>query len=215
MYDYFTDTDFLDRARPLATGIAEGVQNAVREKGIQCQFFGVGSNPRNMITRNGNGPIDFDYNLNILSCPDWDDARGLKETVRKCFNAVMRAEGLGDVQDSTSSLTTDLIHFTDDPDTEFSIDIAIVTQGRDGNWYRLIHQKTGDTRRDTYIWNQVRDSKGLGDRESWLKKHNRWPEVRDRYIEIKNRYLKKRDYDHPSFVCFIEAVNEIYQKYRG
>ena len=39
-------------------------------KGINTQFFLVGSGARNMVTQNGDGPIDFDYNLNILSCDD-------------------------------------------------------------------------------------------------------------------------------------------------
>lgn len=208
MYDFFTDADFLDRARPFATGIAERVQDLVREQGISCQFFCVGSNPRNMITRNGKGPIDFDYNLNILASPDWDGHR-LKETVRKCFNQAMREEGLRDVQDSTSSLTTYPIWFDDEPGIRFSIDIAIVAKDDQGSWQRLIHDK----RERTYFWNQVRDSRGLGDRESWLKKRNHWTEVRERYLDIKNRYLTGNDHDHPSFVCYIEAVNEIYQKH--
>lgn len=36
-----------------------------------------------MITQNGNDPIDFDYNLNILSCPNWENAKAIKETVKK------------------------------------------------------------------------------------------------------------------------------------
>ena len=27
-------------------------------------------------------------------------------------------------------------------------------------------------------------------------------------------YLRKSDYEHPSFVCYIEAVNEVYEKAR-
>jgi len=212
MYHYFVDKKFLDRARPFAVSLAERVQNLVREKGMSCQFFGVGSNPRNMVTQNEDGPIDFDFNLNILSCEDWDNAGSIKETVRKCFNKAMREQGLSDVQDSTSSLTTELIHFKDDPYTEFSVDIAIVTKDSDGCWYRLIHQKTGHVSKDAYIWNKVRDSEGLEKRESWLKKNGHWQEVRDRYTKIKNRYLTRNDYNHPSFVCYIEAVNEIFQK---
>ena len=85
----------------------------------------------------------------------------------------------------------------------------IVAKDDQGSWQRLIHDK----RENTYFWNQVRDSRGLGDRESWLKKRNHWTEVRERYLDIKNRYLTGNDHDHPSFVCYIEAVNEIYQKH--
>lgn len=215
MYDFFTDKEFIRRAKPVCREIMLDLQDLVRDEGFTCQFFGVGSAARNMYTRDGDGPIDFDYNLNIISCPDWEDGRSIKETARKCFNRAMREHDLADVQDSTSSLTTELIHFQDDPGMEFSIDVAIVTRDEDGNWYRLIHEKTGYAHLDRYYWNKVRDSKGLEDRVDWLKKHNGWTEVRERYLRIKNRYLTRQDHDHPSFVCYIEAVNEIYQKRHG
>lgn len=37
------------------------------------------------LPQNENGPFDFDYNLNILSCPNWNDARGIKEAVRNAL----------------------------------------------------------------------------------------------------------------------------------
>ena len=37
------------------------------EKDIITQFVLVGSGARNMVTRNGNGPFDLDYNLGPLS----------------------------------------------------------------------------------------------------------------------------------------------------
>ncbi len=46
-----------------------------------------------MVTQNENSPFDFDYNLNILSCPDWNNAKEIKEMVRKCFNKVMNTNG--------------------------------------------------------------------------------------------------------------------------
>ena len=39
-----------------------------------------------------------------------------------------------------------------------------------------------------------------------------WEEVREKYLDKKNMYLKRNDHYHPSFVCYIEAVNEIYSK---
>ena len=46
----------------------------------------------------------------------------------------------------------------------------------------------------------------------WLKNNNLWNEVRDTYLEKKNLYLRKNDHNHPSFICYIEAVNEVYYK---
>ena len=44
------------------------LEENLRSQGMNTQFFLVGSGARNMITQNGDGNIDFDYNLNIISC---------------------------------------------------------------------------------------------------------------------------------------------------
>lgn len=95
-----------------------------------------------MVTRNGNGPFDLDYNLEIIKAPDeyWNDLRHLKNTVRILLD---KAEGLtcfSESQDSTSCLTA-LLHFKDEPAVEFSFDVAIVAKNSDGTLCRLIHNK--------------------------------------------------------------------------
>ena len=42
----------------------------LRAKGISAQFSLVGGGARNMITRNGDGPYDLDYNLLIMKADD-------------------------------------------------------------------------------------------------------------------------------------------------
>ena len=56
----------------------------LKEKGISAQFTLVGSGARNMVTRNGDGPFDLDYNLEIIKAPEayWNNLRGLKDTIR-------------------------------------------------------------------------------------------------------------------------------------
>ena len=208
MYHFVDDKEKLNKAKHFASEIALAIQDAVRENGINCQIFLIGSGARNLVTQNGSEPFDFDYNLNILSCEDWDEEQIIKETIREAGNRVMREYGLDDLQDSTSSLTTCQICLTDKTDITFSIDIGIVTLNNGGIWERLIHDK----RLGRYYWNEVRNSKSVNEKATILKKNNYWPEVRDRYLEIKNKYLRQNDYNHPSFICYIEAVNEIYQK---
>ncbi|HHU80170.1 MAG TPA: hypothetical protein GXZ35_02390, partial [Acholeplasmataceae bacterium] len=113
--------------------------------------------------------------------------------------------------DSTSSLTTKPIYFKDDPDIDFSIDLAIVTKNYDEIWERLIHDKRSLPNR--YFWNQAPNSNDYNNKAKEIKKvPGMWEEVRERYLDKKNMYLKRMDYDHPSFVCYIEAVNEIYSR---
>lgn len=56
-------------------------------------------------------------------------------------------------------------------------------------------------------------AKGLDDRVAWLKGNGYWLELREAYLDKKNTYLTRNDHDHPSYIVYIEAVNEVYSKY--
>lgn len=184
-------------------------------KDITAQFSLVGNGARNLITRNGNGPYDLDYNLIVIKADDryWHDLRLLKETVRNALNKAEGKDFFSDAMDSRSCLTT-LLHFNDLPNVEFSFDVAILTKNRNGNYMRLIHNKNaffiGFAQ---YTWNEVPKSRDVKDKADAIKAEKLWQEVRDRYVELKNIYLSRQDNSHPSFIVFVEAVNEIYYKY--
>ena len=168
-----------------------------------------------MITRNGDGPYDLDYNLLIMKAEEryWNDLRLLKETVRNALNRAERREFFSDAQDSTSCLTA-LLHFKDTPNVEFSFDVAITTKNKNGNYMRLIHNKNVYALGlDQYTWNEVPNSHQVKDRADKLKRAGLWQKVRDRYLEKKNMYLFRPDHNHPSFVVYVEAVNEVYSRY--
>ena len=40
-------------------------------------------------------------------------------------------------------------------------------------------------------------------------------EFREQYKSIKNRYLSYGEHNHPSFVCYIEAVNNVYNSIKN
>ena len=213
MYHYVEDKLFERKAKKFSSELVKKVELDLREtKDINSQAFLVGSGGRNMITQNENGPIDFDYNLNIISYTNWNDAKQLKELVRKSFNKIMKSYNLVDVSDSTACLATRQIYFEDRPKKFFSIDLAIVKMDG-GFWHRLIHKKTGNTKHDEYIWNKIKNSNDIKKKSDFIKSNNYWEDVRNVYLSKKNFYLREQDEEnHPSFVCFIEAVNEIYQK---
>ena len=211
MYYYVEDKQFLRRAQRDCSSMLTELVEELRKNGVKSQFFLVGSGGRNMVTQNEDGPFDFDYNLNILSCPNWNDAKGIKEVVRKCFNKVMKNSSLSDVEDSTSSLSTGTIWFKDTPNKKFSIDLCIVTQNNSGEWERLIHEKTGYTYYDRYYWNIAPNSNKYKAKAKAIKEvPGWWGVVREQYLKIKNRYLTHNDYNHPSFICYIEAINNVY-----
>jgi len=53
-------------------------------------------------------------------------------------------------------------------------------------------------------------------REEFLDAFNvamQFYEKKDSYLEKKNMYLFRQDHNHPSFVVYVEAVNEVYNRY--
>ena len=190
----------------------------LKKKGISAQFSLVGSGARNMVTRNGDGPYDLDYNLLIMKAEEryWNDLRLLKDTIRKALNKAERGKFFSDAQDSTSCLTA-LLHFEDTPEdtpkVEFSFDVAIIKKNPKGNDMRLIHNKNVYTLGwDQYTWNEVPNSYQVKDKADEIKEAGLWQKVRERYLEKKNMYLSWQDRNHPSFVVYVEAVNEVYNR---
>ena len=185
----------------------------LRAKGISAQFTLVGSGARNMITRNGDGPYDLDYNLLVVKADDeYRDPRLLKDTIRNALNKAVGGKFFSDAQDSTSCLTA-LLHFKDTPNVEFSFDVAITTKNKNGNYMRLIHNKNVYALGlDQYTWNEVPNSHQVKDKADELKKAGLWEKVRDRYLDKKNMYLSRQDHNHPSFLVYVEAVNEVYNE---
>lgn len=215
MYHFIEDKKFLGRVKRLCSEIVNQlVQEINKGDFLKVKAYLVGSGAKNLITQNNNNPIDLDYNLVIIeSNCDINNGKEIKEYVRKVFNDVLNRNDWGDCQDSRSALTTKKRQFIEGNKTLFSIDLAIITRDGKDNLYRLIHKKTGFIFQDEWYWNKVPKSKGLNKRIKWLKANNKWVELRDTYLDKKNMYLQRNDYDHPSFICYIESVNEIYYKY--
>lgn len=211
MYEYVDDKQFLSRMRSLCGDIMQDLCHTLKEEyDIGSSFSLVGSGARNLILQNSNQPIDLDYKLEITRIDDWENCRNIKECVRKAFNIVLREYGWSDCEDSTSSLTTEKCHFSNGNDTEFSIDVGIVRKDIDGNYYRLIHEKTGFSYYDRYFWNQTPHSRRLKEKADYIKSNGKWALVREQYKRIKNKYLTANDHNHSSFICYIEAVNNVY-----
>ncbi len=212
MYYYVEDRQFLKRAQSSCSKDMKDLEVLLRDEyEINSQAFLVGSGARNMVTQKENGSIDFDYNLNNFSCSNWDE-RDIKEFVRKAFNRVMNRQGSNDVEDSTSSLTTKPMWFNNDPEINIKIDVCIVTKNSSGIWERLIHDKTGFVNYDRYYWNIAPNSKDYQEKANRIKSVPRWwsDVLRPEYIEKKNFYLKRNDHNHPSFICYIETINDVY-----
>jgi len=215
-YNYVNNSDS-QRCRSACSEILTEARDTLREQyDIVTNFELVGSGARNTITRNGDGPYDLDYNLVIVHLPDQykNNLGNLKETVRRCLNNAVRSNDFDDAQDSTSVLTS-IRHFNDTPNVVFSFDVAIVMYNSNGTLMRLIHNKNavGFGYNGQLTWNEVPSAKKVADKVAAIKKAGAgyWMQVRDKYLDFKNRYLSRQDNSHPSFIVYVEAVNDVYQ----
>ena len=211
MYHYLDDKEFVSKMRNLCGDIMQDLCHILKEDyDIGATFYLVGSGARNLIMQNNNESVDLDYNLEIIRCEDFEDCRYIKECVRKSFNKALKVNDLDDCNDSTVPLTTELIYFTEGNDKEFRMDVCITARDEDDNYYRLVHEKTGFALHDRYFWNIAPNSKRINEKVDYIKKCSKWMLVRQQYEKIKNMYLIRNDYNHPSFVCYVEAVNNVY-----
>lgn len=217
MYDYIKNKEFLRKLKTTCGDIVNRLTNSINNDGkMKVSFSLVGSGERNLITQNENEPVDLDYNLWVEDVYEFEitDGGKIKQYVKKMFDKTLEKCKLSNcgVQDSKSALTTGLMRLKGYDKTQFSIDLAI-TISRNGSWHRLIHKKTGIVDNDEWYWNEAPNSKGLNHKINQIKKNHKWNGVRTAYLEKKNMYLKRNDHSQPSFICYIEAVNEVYNKH--
>lgn len=210
MYHYVEDKEFVCKMRILGGNIMQELCHCLKtDYCISANFFLVGSGKRNLIMQNGNGKVDLDYNLEIIKPSDLKE-RALKTNIIKAFNTVLRNRDLDDCKDSKSVITTGGIVFKNGNDTVFTLDVCIVTKDERGKYRRLIHEKTGFSYYDKYYWNEAPFSGDYKKRVDYIKKNGKWDLLREQYKRIKNKYLCQNDNNHPSFVCYLEAVNNVY-----
>ena len=215
MYHYIQDKDFQKRLKSTCADIVNQlVQRINKDSVMTVKAYLVGSGAKNLLTQNANNSIDLDYNVCILDTKsiNINNGRDIKEYIRKEFNSVLKANKWSDCKDSTSVLTTEERVFKRGNKTAFRIDIAIVFENNFG-WHKLIYEKTGFAIYDRYYWNEIPDSKQLEEKVYAIKLNHLWNEVRNAYLEKKNLYLQKNDRTHPSFIVYIESVNQVYYKY--
>lgn len=162
-----------------------------------------------MVMRNGNSSFDLDYNLYIQCMPQkyWDDYKLLKDTIMDFLNQCVKTFDFSDGKDSTSVITANL---RDDKGVFFKVDIAILLRNRNNNWCRLIHDK--NNWRGRFYLTEVPNSKDVTKKARKIKQKGLWDDVREEYKKLKNMYLFQGDRNHPSYVCYVEAVNAVWYR---
>lgn len=173
---------------------------------IVASFSLIGSGAKNLVTQNEAASFDLDYNLEIQSHTiEYLDAKKLKTIVMNMLNKILSNQNcpFSDSQDSTAVITS---RWIDKNKLKFSFDIAILAKNVNGSLCRMIHDKHDER----YFWTEVPDSQEVFSKMELLKKNGWWSEIRNLYLRKKNMYLQRNDKNHPSFVVFVETVNEVY-----
>ena len=207
MYNYVTEKQVAHCKSLIQSALDRLREKLKKEYGIEVRIVLVGSGANGLVTRNGKGGFDLDYNLVLSSVPPQyaGAPEELKSLIRRTLDGLVPS-GFSHGKDSTSAITY-LLHSPDKKKVEFNADVALVLAGKNG-YSRLVRDR--NTKR--YIWNLIRRSGGLEPKFSAIKAAGRLDELAYIYRQKKNMYLSRQDNDHPSFVVHIEAVNELYQK---
>lgn len=208
MYTFVEDKAALGAAKSFGNALMGKLISKLAKKGVNANFFLIGSGAKNLVTQNGKQPFDLDYNVMIIttSIP----LERLKDEVRSSFNEVLAFYDLPDCSDSTSSLATKLISISDYSNARFSVDVGILSQNRNGQLQRLIHDKKVAWSR--FLWVIAPNSEKIDEKAAKIKAAGYWEDVRQDYLERKNRYLSENNHEHPSFICYIETVNDVYNQ---
>ncbi len=173
-----------------------------------CNYFTfdirlIGSGKTHLIMRQGeSGAFDFDYNLilqkdkkNLIS----SDVKKIKELFISAFNKEMIGSNFKNAQNRHPVITIKMLNGNS---VKFLFDVAIVCEGNNGSFYRIIFDKD----KQKYIWNELRGSKNYQQRFKAMKDAGKLEKFRERYRDKKNDPTKR---NHPSFSLFLETLNEM------
>ena len=207
MYQYVTNKQYRNQLRETCESIIKNVQKSFLRNYFTFQFKLIGSGETKLITQNGeNGEFDLDYNL-ILQKDKQDlisNPKRIKDLFIQAFNDANKGLGFKPANNSTSVITSKLVL---NNKLHFSFDVAIICEGNNGNFYKLIYDKnTG-----RYLWNELKSSRNYEEKISILKQEHIWTQVKELYLNKKNMYLRRNE-ERNSFSIFLETINEICTK---
>lgn len=191
--------------------IIHKLQDEIRSQ-FTFQYRFVGSSERNMITRDRNSNIgfDFDVNLEVNDPKENYSATEIRTILRHGLNKVNHPYGFplygyDHAEDSTRVLTIKV----KDPRRAcilHSCDFCIINECSNGRQQYIRYNKS----QNSYTWEyQPMGYQELPKKIDWVKQQCLWQQVRDLYLYKKNLNVNptKR-----SRAIFAETVNEIWQQ---
>lgn len=183
--------------------IIQLVQDEIRDK-FTFSFEFIGSEKRNMVTKDWSSNIGYDLDVNIRVNDDEEEysAKEIKKILMNAFNKYAWRYGYSYAEDSTRVFT---IRVKDRINSRIlhSVDFAVVNDYGDGKQEYIRYNK----KQRLYVWTE--QGKGfykLDKKEKWCRKNGLWDEVLDRYIDNKNNNI---DVNKKSRSIYAETISQI------
>jgi hypothetical protein len=205
-YEYVPKSEYLPVKEQLIE-LIEQVQREVSDFFIFDYDF-IGSSSRNMITRQVNGNIGYDFDVNIHVGEGYNEytPKEIRMIFMNALNRNLPFFSYKPAEDSTRVITIKVVNFQLSR-IEHSCDFAIVRDLDDGDQQYIRFNK----KQQSYYWEfQPEGYRHLDKKINTIKVNNLWNEVRYLYL------YKKCNNTHPykkSRSLFAETINEIYDRY--
>ena len=189
------------------------VQDEVRDY-FTFRFDFIGSVSRNMVTREVNGNVGYDFDVNIRINDDENkyNAAEIKNILMDGFDKHSKKFKYDYSEDNKRVLT---IKVKDKKNSKIlhSCDFAVVNDYTDDDGYEcqeyIHHYKSTNT----YQWQDQPDGFYLlPEKIEWIKANGYWQEVRDSYLDRKNR---NTDPNKKSRSIFAETVAAVFHDNGG
>ena len=206
-FEYVTKKEYLPVKKELIE-LINLVQDEVRDY-FTFRFDFIGSASRNMITRDNDSNVGYDFDVNIEVNDDNYSAKELKNIIMQGFNKHTKKFSYDYCEDSKRVIT---IKVKDKRNSKIlhSCDFAIVNNYVDSEGYDHQEYVHFNKNQNTYEWQEQPQGFYLLDEKiEWIKDNGYWQEVRDRYLYNKN---VNNDLNKKSRSIFAETVAQIFNE---
>ena len=186
------------------------VQDEVRDY-FTFRFDFIGSASRNMITRDDDSNVgyDFDVNIKVNDAENNYSAKEIKQIIRAGFDKHSWKFNYDYSEDSKRVITIKVKDRTNSLILH-SCDFAIVNDYVDDNGNERQEYIHFNKKQNTYEWQEQPEGfYMLPEKIEWIKSNGLWQEVRDRYLDNKNN---NEDPNKKSRSIFAETIAQVYNE---
>lgn len=204
MFEYMKKNEYKESGKHCRE-IIRDVQEDLKDK-FNFNVHLIGSCKSRLMMRNGNGPYDFDYSLEIVKDKkDLEfDPKKIREIVFNSFQKFAEKHGFSKMENSTRVIKLKSHSNKIQNHIEYFMEVAIIKRLKKTNSINTI---IFDKENERYIWNEEEDISNLNPRFRKLRK-TCWIEFKGKYKDKKNDNLDK-DQQKKSISLFKETINEL------